>query len=92
MTWPTRSARGAARSTALPAFGAAARFGSCVRVADELAEIPTAISPRIKGLEETLGVGLFVRLRRGLRLTNAGAAYLPGLTRGFDALARLVVG
>lgn len=73
---------------ALRAFEAAARLGSFARAADELAVTPTAISHQIKGLEETLGVELFVRLPRGLRLSAAGASYLPDLTRGFDALAR----
>src|SRR5277367_6412115 len=72
----------------LRAFEAAARLGSFVRAADELAVTPTAISHQIKGLEETLGVELFVRLPRGLRLSDAGATYLPELTKGFDALAR----
>ena len=73
---------------ALRAFEAAARLGSFVRAADELAVTPTAISHQIKGLEEQLGVELFVRLPRGLRLSDAGATYLPELTKGFDALAR----
>ncbi len=73
---------------ALRAFEAAARLGSFVRAADELAVTPTAISHQIKGLEETLGVPLFVRLPRGLRLTAAGAAYAPELSRGFELLAR----
>lgn len=73
---------------ALRAFEAAARLRSFARAADELAVTPTAISHQIKGLEDTLGVELFVRLPRGLRLTPAGANYLPELTRGFDALAR----
>ncbi|HEY1720333.1 MAG TPA: transcriptional regulator GcvA [Magnetospirillaceae bacterium] len=73
---------------AMRAFEAAARLGSFVRAADELAVTPTAISHQIKGLEDTLGVELFIRLPRGLRLSTAGAAYLPELTKGFDALAR----
>lgn len=73
---------------ALRAFEAAARQGSFVRAADELNVTPTAVSHQVKGLEEFLGVDLFVRLPRGLRLTAQGAAYLPSLTRGFDQLAR----
>jgi LysR family glycine cleavage system transcriptional activator len=73
---------------AMRAFEAAARLGSFVRAADELAVTPTAISHQIKGLEDALGVDLFIRLPRGLRLSPAGAAYLPELTKGFDALAR----
>lgn len=73
---------------ALRAFEAAARLRSFARAADELAVTPTAISHQIKELEDMLGVELFVRLPRGLRLTPQGANYLPELTRGFDALAR----
>lgn len=73
---------------AMRAFEAAARLGSFVRAADELAVTPTAISHQIKGLEDSLEVELFIRLPRGLRLSAAGAAYLPELTKGFDALAR----
>jgi LysR family glycine cleavage system transcriptional activator len=73
---------------ALRAFEAAARLGSFVRAADELLVTPTAISHQIKGLEDTLGVELFVRLPRGLRLSDAGARFLPDLIKGFDALAR----
>ena len=73
---------------ALRAFESAARLGSFVRAADELLVTPTAISHQIKGLEDTLGVELFVRLPRGLRLSDAGTRYLPDLIKGFDALAR----
>jgi LysR family glycine cleavage system transcriptional activator len=73
---------------ALRAFESAARLGSFVRAADELAVTPTAISHQIKGLEESLGVELFVRLPRGLRLSEAGMRYLPELSKGFEALAR----
>ena len=73
---------------ALRAFEAAARLGSFARAADELAVTPTAISHQIRGLEEWLGVELFVRMARGLRLSDAGARYMPELTKGFDALAR----
>lgn len=73
---------------ALRAFEAAARQGSFVGAAEELNVTPTAVSHQVKGLEEFLGVDLFVRLPRGLRLTAQGTAYLPSLTKGFDQLAR----
>jgi len=73
---------------ALRAFEAAARLGSFSRAAEELHVTPAAISHQVKGLEEFLGVALFVRLARGLRLTDEGRAFLPELTRGFDHLAR----
>lgn len=74
--------------TALRAFEAAARHLSFVRAADELSVTPAAISHQVKTLEESLGVALFERLPRGLRLTDPGQAYYPELSKGFDHLAR----
>ncbi len=54
--------------------------------ADELHVTPAAISHHVKTLEATLGVQLFHRLTRALRLTEAGQAALPVLTEGFDRL------
>ncbi|SDD93505.1 LysR family transcriptional regulator, glycine cleavage system transcriptional activator [Rhodospira trueperi] len=76
--------------TALRAFEAAARHGSFAQAADELAVTPTAISHQVRQLEETLGVALFERLPRGLRLTDQGRTLVPGLTRGLDHMARAV--
>lgn len=73
---------------ALRAFEAAARLESFSRAAAELHVTPAAISQQVKGLEAYLGVALFDRRPRGLRLTAEGQAYLPELTRGFDQLAR----
>lgn len=73
---------------ALRAFEAAARHGSFAKAADELAVTPTAISHQVRQLEDHLGVTLFERLPRGLRLSDAGRALAPDLTRGLDHLAR----
>ena len=59
---------------ALRAFEAAARHNSFKSAAAELGVTPAAISHQIKGLEEHLGLTLFERLNRGLRLT-AGDAF-----------------
>lgn len=75
---------------ALRAFEAAARHGGFVAAAEELAVTPAAVSHQIKGLEETLGVPLFVRMHRAVELTSAGKALLPGLTDAFDRMARTV--
>jgi len=71
---------------ALRAFEAAARHLSFKMAADELHVTPAAISHHVKTLEATLGVQLFHRLTRALRLTEAGQAALPALTAGFDRL------
>lgn len=72
----------------LRAFEAAARHQSFTRAADELAVTQTAISHQIKRLEGQLGLALFRRDGRGLRLTAEGAAYLPAVTAAFDDLRR----
>jgi len=74
--------------TALRAFEAAARHLSFTRAAAELHVTPAAVSHQVKGLEALLGVTLFRRATRALRLTDAGQAALPTLTQGFDTLAK----
>lgn len=75
---------------ALRAFEAAARHGSFATAARELHVTPAAVSHQIKGLEETLGLRLFRRLKRGLELTRAGQAFLPKLSEGFERLGEAV--
>lgn len=72
---------------ALRAFEAAARHLSFTKAADELNVTPAAVSHQIKALEDLLGLALFHRLTRALRLTDAGQAALPMLSEGFDKLA-----
>src|ERR671925_598088 len=76
--------------TALRAFEAAARHGNFVKAAAELGVTAGAISQHIKALEERLGIALFRRLARGVKLTEAGRAYLPGIADGFDRLPRAI--
>lgn len=71
--------------SSLRAFEAAARHGSFKRAAEELAVTPTAISHQIRALEESLGLALFARAVRQVRLTEAGAQLYPVLQQGFDA-------
>lgn len=75
---------------AVRAFEASARHLSFTKAAEELFVTPAAVSQQIKILEEFLGVRLFRRLNRTLALTEAGAALLPGLTEGLDAVAAAV--
>ncbi|MEO4046503.1 LysR substrate-binding domain-containing protein [Pseudomonas sp. CAU 1711] len=58
--------------TALRTFESAARLASFRAAALELSVTPTAVSHQIRGLEQWLGVLLFERLGRGVRLTEAG--------------------
>lgn len=74
----------------LRAFEAAGRHLSFAKAAEELGVTPAAVSQQVKGLEDRLGLALFRRVTRGLRLTPAGRALLPGLTDGFNQLAEAV--
>ena len=75
---------------ALRAFEAAARRLSFRGAADELGVTATAVSHQVRLLEQTLGVRLFHRETRRVRLTAEGAVLLPVLRDGFDAFADAV--
>lgn len=60
---------------AIAAFDAAARHGSFLLAADELAITPSAVSHRIKQLESQLDLKLFERGHRSISLTPAGEQY-----------------
>lgn len=70
----------------LPAFEAAARLGSFLAAAEALHLTPSAISHRIRQLEEHLGQTLFERRHRAVVLTAAGRRYLAVVR---EALLRL---
>ncbi|HEX2530180.1 MAG TPA: LysR substrate-binding domain-containing protein [Burkholderiaceae bacterium] len=61
---------------ALSAFEAAARLGSFAVAADELCITPSALSHRIRLLEEFLGERLFIRDGRTVNLSEFGRRYL----------------
>ena len=73
--------------TSLRAFEAAARHQSFTRAAEELNVTHVAISRQVRALEEWLGVALFERLNRRVRLTETGRLYLPTLSGAFDDIA-----
>ncbi len=58
--------------SALPIFDSVARHGSFSRAATELGLTQSAISHRIKSLETSLGVVLFSRRGRNLKITTDG--------------------
>ncbi|GEP57547.1 transcriptional regulator GcvA [Reyranella soli] len=70
----------------LRAFEAAARHMSFTDAADELSVTQAAISHQVRGLEQRLGLKLFVRRNRSLLLSEAGQAYLPAVRAAFDQL------
>jgi len=71
---------------ALRAFEAAARHLSFTRAAQELHVTQAAISHQVKALEEHLGMKLFRRLNRALRLTDEGQAYAGELQEAFERI------
>ena len=72
--------------TQLRAFETSARMLSFTAAAIELNQTQGAVSHQVNALEARLGVKLFEREPRGLKLTEAGGRYLP-LVR--DSLERL---
>jgi LysR family glycine cleavage system transcriptional activator len=73
---------------ALQAFDAVARNGSVLKAAQALHLTHGAISHAVKGLEDALGVRLFARAGRRIRLTEAGeqlASRLGECLRGIES-------
>ncbi|WP_119272507.1 LysR substrate-binding domain-containing protein [Taklimakanibacter deserti] len=70
----------------LQAFEAAARTGSFVAAAEELAISPAAMSQLVATLEDHVGRKLFHRINRRAVLTEAGREVLPRLTLAFEEL------
>ena len=67
----------------LRAFEVAARHESFASAAKELGLTPSAVSQQVKALESDLGIGLFERQAKGLRLTDLGKTYASSLTKAF---------
>ena len=71
---------------ALRAFEATARHLSFSKAADELHVTPAALSHQIRGLEDLLGLKLFVRRARSIELTEAARLIHPGIRTGFESM------
>src|SRR5687768_9822436 len=74
----------------LRAFDVAARNLNLSAAAEEMNVTHAAVSRQVKQLEERLGVKLFERLPRGLKLTAHGAFLAEGTRQAFDRLATAV--
>lgn len=70
------------------AFEAAGRNRSFRAAAEELHLSISAISHAVRKLEDSLGVTLFIRSGRGVRLSPEGETLLRFVSRGFDEIAR----
>ncbi|WP_137817664.1 LysR family transcriptional regulator [Pseudomonas sp. 2FG] len=75
-------------TAALVSFEAAARHQSFTKAAEELSLTQSAICRQIAGLEEFLGIALFRRSRRGVKLTEAGLSYSRRVAAQLDAVER----
>jgi LysR family glycine cleavage system transcriptional activator len=75
----------------LPSFEAAARHLSFSKAADELHVTHGAVSRAIRHLEDHLGVRLFVRATRSVRLTAAGSAYASEVREALDRVAAATI-
>ncbi len=75
-------------TAALVSFESAARHESFTRAATELSLTQSAICRQIGSLEEFLGVELFRRSRRGVKLTEAGLSYSRRVAAQLDAVER----
>ena len=64
-----------------------ARLGNVSHAAEQMGITQPALTARLQGLETELGLPLFVRTRRGVRLTDAGHAFLPYAEQAVSALA-----
>lgn len=71
---------------ALRAFEATARLNSVSQAAEQLHVTHGAVSRQLKVLEEHLGVSLFVKEGRGLKLTDAGTRLRDVSSEAFERL------
>ncbi len=73
---------------ALKAFESAARLGGIARAADELCVTESAVSRQIRSLEDDLGIVLFERIHRGVRLSREGQSLSATLSSAFELIRR----
>ncbi len=71
----------------LEALVEVARRGSVTRAAEALYVTQPTLTARLKGLEQELDAKLFVRSQRGMRLSDAGRAFLPFAERTLDTIS-----
>jgi DNA-binding transcriptional LysR family regulator len=71
----------------LDAFVEVAQRGSVSRAAEALFVTQPTLSARLKSLERELDARLFVRSQRGMRLSDAGRAFLPYAERTLDTVS-----
>lgn len=75
--------------TGLNTFDACARHGSFTAAASELGVTLGAVSRQVKALESELDCPLFLRVHRGVELTNEGIELFQTLSSSFQQIGRL---
>ena len=70
----------------LQAFAAAARSGSFTEAAADLEVTQGAISRQVRALERQLGAELFTRIRKSVRLTEAGRRYAEEIEKALQTI------
>lgn len=73
--------------TAIIEFEAVARLGSFTVAADELGVTQAAVSRQIRELEESMGVRLFHRLHRSIKLTAEGESLYRAVSSSLQCIA-----
>jgi DNA-binding transcriptional LysR family regulator len=71
----------------LEALVEVARRGSVSRAAEALYVTQPSLTARLKALEQELDAKLFIRSQRGMRLSDAGRAFLPFAERTLDTIS-----
>ncbi|MCO7230930.1 MULTISPECIES: LysR substrate-binding domain-containing protein [unclassified Cobetia] len=72
----------------LRVFEVAARHRAFTHAAQELRSTQSAVSQQIRALEEALGMTLFKRVHRGVRLTEAGERLFSSVQEGFAVIEK----
>ena len=72
--------------SSIRAFEAAARHENFTQAAAELGMTQAAISYQVRLLEERLGLSLFHRVKRQVRLTDTGRRIAPLISKAFDGM------
>ena len=71
----------------LRSFEAVARLGSVTQAAHEMSVTHSAVSQHIKQLEALVGVTLFIRHGRGVRITEEGRLYALQIREALQHIA-----
>lgn len=87
---PSQLLRGRVPMAALVQTLAVAEYLSFHRAAQALGTSQSSVSARVKALEEELGVLLFQRNTRGVRLTEAGRSFVTQVGGALETLDRAV--